>query len=177
MLHFTRLFQSSPLFTEEAIKKIGKEAYDEFSKLVQEKDLKSMRVLQDKAIKNHPFYNYQRINEESVKNISIESIRSFFNKYYVTNNMTLSVISGEPIDGIEEIIAECFASIPNRPIEHFFIGQQIFREDTLGRIYNVKSNESQLISINWVFPIQCNKLADLEVYLKFLIESDANGSL
>ena len=176
--HFSRLFQTSSLFTEEVIEKMGKKAFDEFSEIVQEKDFKLLRVLQDKAIKNHSFYNYQRINEESAKNISVDSVSAFFNKYYVANNMTLTVITENITNEIKEIIAECFGSIPNKPIEYYFIGQPIFKEDTLGTISHFEStNESQLISFNWVLPIQYDKLADLEIYLKILLDSNAKGSL
>ena len=46
------------------------------------------------------------------------------------------------------------------------------------KIFHVKSTcNFPYISINWAFPIQYDKLADLEVYFKILLESKAKGSL
>lgn len=105
-----------------------------------------------------------RINKESVGNVSTESVNAFFNKYYVVNNMTLFVISSKPAYEIEKIIAKCFGSVPNRPIENSFIGQPIFKEDTLRRVYYVNStSNSSFIYFDWVFPIEYDKLVDLKV--------------
>ena len=97
----------NPLFKEEHIKKEKKIVIDEI-KMVHDQPRYFQWVLFEKELfKKHPMGKPIYGNIDSIKNLSVEQISSYFKKYYVPNNMTIVVVG--KVDNLFEKVKQKFA--------------------------------------------------------------------
>jgi predicted Zn-dependent peptidase len=120
-------------------------------------------------------------NEKSVKNISLDELYSFYRKYYVPNNMVISVVGNIEYKSIEEGIKNTFGnlkskelSLPSYKIEKVKDSRTIEIEDKgLKQAYillgkNAPGKEDRRSSAMEVLMAILGKTMNSRLYMKFV---------
>lgn len=78
--------------------------------------------LQTSNGKKHPFCNFSWGNTESLKDIPMKNgvdmmkeLRTFYNRHYYAQNMSLCVIGAYSLDELEKHVVESFSDVPSLP--------------------------------------------------------------
>ncbi|XP_065204245.1 nardilysin-like [Planococcus citri] len=111
-----------------------------------------------------------------------ESLRSFYQRCYSANLMTVSIIAKLPIDTLEKYVVECFSSIPNGqiPVPKFdTISKPLFVRDKFHRMYYVTTiqNKTELQLMWQMPPIKALYRTKPDRLISWLVGHESKGSL
>lgn len=104
-------FFISPLFTESMIKKEINSVDSEHSKNLMDDDWRlfelSKKLYNNTPLKNFGTGNIHTLDKDNIRDLVI----SFYNKYYLANNMKLTILSNHSLDLLEEMCIKYFSDI------------------------------------------------------------------
>jgi len=99
-------------------------------------------------------------NIEKLRNTMIE----FYNKYYCSNNMCLTIQSDKPIHEIEKMIKKCFSEIKNKKINHITLPVSKFSSFN-NEYHLITVDDINAINYIWELPdykeFKYNKVVDI----------------
>ncbi|GMF11510.1 unnamed protein product [Phytophthora lilii] len=122
---FASLFVS-PLLRREAMERELKAVESEFQRVRNNNPVRLQQVMCETSIEGHPYSRcFTWGNEESLKHkpardgVDVrEQMLEFFNRHYVAPAMKLCVYGCEPLEVLEEYVAQSFSAIPRSRNKH-----------------------------------------------------------
>lgn len=87
--------------------------------------------------------------KDSIKSITLDDIKSFYEKYYSANNMTISVISSLDFETVKHIVEEKFEHIKNHDV---LIEDVKYERNECGVFVKLKEN-TESAKIQYCYPI------------------------
>jgi insulysin len=114
LLIFSKMF-AEPLFDISYMEKEMNAVNSEHEKNLNSDIWRINRLLQSLSKSEHPFNHFSTGSLETFKNVTNvelnKQLRMFYNKYYRSNNMKLSVISNKSLDELQSLIKSYFTEI------------------------------------------------------------------
>ena len=198
--HFANIFNTTSIqssIIDQEIESVN----NEFDMRINEPMIKMFIILRNILPKNHLFHSMFAGNKKSLQNITGEMMEQFFKVNYTPDRMTLIVVSEKGHDEIKEVIEEYFAIISagqsevsaetkkspaNELIDNIVPDANLINSQSaenfssvLGTISFVKSSVkgSSTLVLNWIISMQYDRLSDIGIYFKLLIENSLQNSL
>lgn len=118
-----------------------------------------------------------RVSEDEL----YQSLRTFHQKYYSANLMTLAILAKLPIDTLENCALECFSQVPDRRVQKpkFAITKPLFVHERFHRIYYVNSvKDVTKVTLMWEFPpVEGLYHCKPDELISWLLAHESKGSL
>lgn len=186
---FSRMF-AEPLLDFNMMNKEIDAVNSEHEKNINQDNWRQQQIIRTLANPNHPFNGFSTGNNVTLRNIDPiflhQKIINFYNSYYITNNMKLTVISNQELDIIQEQVTKYFGDIPfdinqdNRKIYgNSEKKENAFYKENLGKIVYFKKLGS-LSTLDFIYSINevvTKYSTKPENYLSYLIKFSGEGSL
>jgi len=181
-------FFISPLLLENAVEREIKAVDSEFKENLPRDSARSWQLLSHIAKKQHPFSKFLWGNKLSLADIPknnninvMEKLRSFFDKEYSNNPMTLTLCSTESLDDLEILARKYFADLKCSKYipEDWNKDENPFELEQFHKLfYVVPVKDIHLVKLSWILPSQYKyykcKPCD---YLSWLIGHECKGSI
>ena len=109
-------FFVSPLFTETATAREIAAIDAEHSKNLLSDARRLDRLLRDRARPEHPFSHFfsgTRATLRGGRDGAREALLSFYARYYTADQMSLTVLGPQPLDGLQQLVVSSFGAIPS----------------------------------------------------------------
>ncbi len=106
-------FFVDPLFTSSAIEREIHAVDHEFEDAIEDDSIRAWRVLKETGSSTHPNRRFSCGNLSSLKGISSQDVRSWYQKYYQPEQMRLAVFSSLPLSKLARLVSRCFSKIPS----------------------------------------------------------------
>lgn len=171
-------FFVSPLLNKDCVNR-EKEAVDsEHSKNMNNDNWRRQEILRSVAKDNHWFSKFGCGSNETLncKDIHIK-VKNFFDKYYSSDLMTLTVVSNEPIEKIKKIIDNNFCNITIKTIDKkdIYTNAKILNTPSIIKFVPIE-NEKKLIFV-WEIDFYKNnpELSPNEFFIKLLNNQQKNS--
>lgn len=152
---FARFF-IDPLLDERYVEREKNAVHSEYQARMRDEYRRQHDVIKAIMEPSHPFSKFSVGSLATLSNAEA-SIRSdllaFFQKYYVANNMALSVLSPQPLDQIEKAIRQSFADIRyEAEFSAEIWPESPFEDGVLPRIVQIQPEKS-LRELSLIFPM------------------------
>lgn len=122
LLRFGSFF-SCPLFTESATGRELNAIESEHAKNLQSDIFRNFQINKARANQDHPFAKFFTGNKRTLlddtKAAGIDlrnELIQFYNRYYSANQMTLAIVSPQPLEALQRVVADAFGDIPARSV-------------------------------------------------------------
>ncbi|KYN00390.1 PREDICTED: insulin-degrading enzyme-like [Cyphomyrmex costatus] len=177
-------FFIAPLFTENLTELEINAINSEHEEDAANDDIRSNYVDRSSAI-GHPFSKFNTGNRETLdvipkqKGINVRNeLLEFYEKYYSTNIMSLSILSKESLDELENMVVDLFCEMRNKEIE-VPIWPVPFKDEHFRTIwYIVPIKDIRKLSISFPLPdMRQYYVSAPEHYVSHLLEHEGKGSL
>ncbi|RWS05243.1 hypothetical protein B4U79_01351 [Dinothrombium tinctorium] len=174
---FVSLFVS-PDFSDKVIEKEIQTLNSAHLNYMNNDNYRVLRVLKENADQAHPYSKFEFGNLKSLKNFSKSSVTNlrhelikFYNKYYSSNLMSVSVLSSERIEKLQEMARPLFEKIENTNV-------------TVPKWDEIQLKTQQTKKKITIVPIEDHHKLDLHFptsilpsYVIYLLNQKGNGSL
>jgi len=110
-------FFIDPLFSPEYIQREINAVHSEHQKNLEQDGWRQMQLLRSFYRKDHPANHFSTGNEETLKGVTQEEFKRFYNTYYSANRMSLVLLSDKDLDELESMTREYFLPIKNNNLE------------------------------------------------------------
>lgn len=118
-----------------------------------------------------------RVSEDEL----YKSLKTFHQKYYSANLMTLAILAKLPIETLANCALECFTQVPDRQVTKpkFTITKPLFVKEKFHRIYYVTSvKDTSKLTLMWEFPpIENLYHSKPDELISWLLAHEGKGSL
>lgn len=177
---------AAPLFKKENIDKELTAIEQEWQRLRQQDMFVVNRTLANTVNPEHPIKQLGVGNKATLQNktghgqLSLyKAMQDFYQKYYSSNIMTLTLVGDQSIDELKKLAKKHFAQLPNREVADPRITLPVFTQDTLNKEIKLKTKvAADLLMLQ--FPLQNNFTTwqyKPNAYLNMLLSSHEPGSL
>ena len=186
---FSRIF-AEPLLDIHLMNKEIDAVNSEHEKNINQDNWRQQQLIRALANANHPFSKFSTGNKETLKNIDHKLLHAklleFYNKYYVPNNMKLTIISNQDLETMQEQVTKYFGDIrqgseeENKKVYGAVTprGENAFYNENLGKIVWFKKLSSN-INLDIIFTIDevmSKYKSKPEDYFSYLIIYSGEGS-
>eukprot|EP00924_Labyrinthula_sp_SR-Ha-C_P013473 snap_masked-scaffold_5-processed-gene-3.19-mRNA-1 protein AED:1.00 eAED:1.00 QI:0/0/0/0/1/1/2/0/1036 len=100
-------------------------------------------------------------NQDSLQPVTLEEVQNFYDKYYSSNLMKLSIVSTLPFAALKKVIEDRFSTIPNKnlsPLYEKTLAAKPYHSGVLGRMVKiVPKGEANSLSIVFQVPPFCSE--------------------
>lgn len=154
-------FFTEPLFNPSGVGREVKAIDQEFSMNAGKDDFLRLQVLQAIAKPDHPFSYFSIGNEESLKNVSQEVLKTWFQQHYSSDKMRLWVLSNQSLDSLVKLVEKDFEEIPQREVTTKENLNSIFSPEILGKLVSVEPLQDEMsLAFIWELPSEFNAWTD-----------------
>ncbi|KAK0157499.1 hypothetical protein PV328_011239 [Microctonus aethiopoides] len=182
---FSQLFLS-PLFTESATELAMKNIDSKYEKNITNDAWRAFQFHMSSANPNHPYSKFDTSNRDASdvtpekKEITLrEKLLKFYNTWYSSNIMALSVLGKENLDDLEAMVIKMFSEIKNKNVAAPEWPEHPFNNDHFGHEWFIVPI-NDIRTLKMIFP-----LPDLRkyyrsnpgMYMTYLLAHEGNGSL
>lgn len=112
-------------------------------------------------------------NEDTIKSFTINDVKGFYDKYYIPNNCTISVVSSLCFEDVYKIIDRYFSQWEEEKYEN---NEIVYEENTCGTFIEEK-NDINSCKIQYIFPIHNlnqGEIALLRIFNSFFGEGTSS---
>jgi len=131
-------FFYEPLFDEQYLEKEKNAVHSEFKLRAEDDRWRERRVENFTSNKEHHISRFSIGNLDTLKNIKKDDLISFFNKYYVAQNMHLVLVSKLDINTLENLVNKYFINVKEGEPNTNFISKNLYID--LPHLINIKPN-------------------------------------
>lgn len=178
-------FFISPLFSRSSVDREAHAVDLEFKKNLQDDEWRMFQLEKSLSGSGTPYskfgtgsYETLIVSPKEKGEDVIDVLLKFHSTYYSANIMTLAVLSKETLDELEALVLKYFSEVPNNGVQKPDFGEYSF-SSMVGKQYWYKP-VLQRRSLELAFPMKDTYQYykdDPTVYLKYLLEHRASGSL
>lgn len=156
---FSRFF-IDPLFNEKSVQREINAVNSEHNKNINDDDWRINQLIRNLAKKNNNYNTFATGSNKSMDNKTIRSkMIEFYNKYYVSENISICIISNLDMKSQQNLIYKTFGNIQNKKAPQLIIQKPIYTNDKMYQIIPV-SDVQQLIYV-WEINKGENKLINI----------------
>ena len=101
----------SPLFKQEYTEREMNAVHSEYQKNLEQDYWRMRQVKRNLYNSNHPANHFEIGTIETLSNVNRKVLLDFYNKYYSSNMMNLSILSNLDLDSLEKLARKYFADI------------------------------------------------------------------
>ena len=127
----------NPLFPEQYVNKEINAVHSEHQKNIMNDYWRIFRISTFLARDNHPAKKFQTGNLETLGDVSREEVISFFEDYYSSNQMALSILSTQSLDVMEKWVREHFSMLPNRNLKKSIYPSDVYEKKETFRLVSI----------------------------------------
>ena len=143
----------NPLFPEKYVNKEINAVHSEHQKNIMNDYWRIFRISTFLARDNHPAKKFQTGNLETLGDVSREEVISFFEDYYSSNQMALSILSTQSLDIMEKWVREHFSMLPNRNLKKSIYPSDVYEKKETFRLVSIDPVKD-IRELNLTFPLQ-----------------------
>lgn len=181
-------FFVSPLLLASSLEREIEAVDSEFQSSVQNDDHRIQQMFCSLAVSGHPLSNFPWGNKQTLKEMPQDQqvdltahLRWFYQEYYSASCMTITVVSEDSLDTLEEWVRDSFSAIPShgKPFPSISHCQLVFDNSTFHQIYKVVPvKHSHLLNVTWILPSLLHEYkAKPTNYLGWLVGHEGYGSI
>ena len=168
-------FFIDPLLNKNALEREMEAVNAEHQKNLINDNWRMMELKKKLAPTDSPLQNFSTGTIETLKPVLKNNlVKTFYDKYYSANIMTLVVLSNHSLKDLEKMVVKIFSDIPNKKINHTYYFDKLFENNKISVIEMVPIiNEDNLI-LMWDVPYENNNITS---YISYLIEYEGENTL
>ena len=176
-------FFIAPLFTEEFVDRERNAVDSEFKLNIKNDGWRNYHMFKQTSNKNHSFHQFSVGNLVTLENTKTNPIRpdliNFYNDYYSSSEMCLTLVANLPLNELEKLSIKFFSSIPKKDTKTVNITAKAISKDSLQQDLYVKAlGETRELSI--LFPLE-SQLKDYKnksaIFIAYLLGNTDKNSL
>ena len=118
LLRFSSFFKK-PLLNTSQVERELKAIDQEYGKNIENDDIRELFVHKSLLNPKHPSIQFSMGNSSTLKNVTKNELRDFYETHYSANLMRLIVVGKEPINQLTALVESAFKGVPNKNIESF----------------------------------------------------------
>ncbi len=146
-------FFKEPLFNPSGVEREMQAVDQEHGKNIENDRNREYYISKEIANSKHPYSRFQTGNLETLKEISQDSLKKWYQTHYSANLMHLVVISNQDLDTLQEWVTKEFEGVPDHNLERFSTNEPLFTEDVMGQIlYITPMKDLRELSLTWELP-------------------------
>jgi insulysin len=113
------------------------------------------------------------LNKSNIRDALIE----FYNKYYISSNISICIASSKSIDEMKKIIIDTFGNIKNKKANNLVITKPFYSESKLKTFYLKTKSDIHIITYIWEIPDQEKFIdsRDFEIFASILTNRSSNS--
>lgn len=173
-------FFKEPLFNPSGVSRELKAIDQEYAKNIENDSIRQYYVLKELTSPDHPFHGFNMGNSMTLKNVSQETLRKWYQDHYSAHLMRLIVYSSLPIDQLKSLVVEQLDEIPSHERKPYVNNQPGFPQDLEGEVVYVDPiKDTQKLTIFWELPSKFANLIDTkpEELISFILGHEGEKSL
>jgi insulysin len=144
-------FFIAPLFNPEFSKREIQAVHNEHQRNLMEDSRRQYQLLKQFVDPEHPEKHFSTGNEETLKNVTPEVLRAFYDQHYSANRMALALYSQNNLDWMEAQVKEKFSAVPNRKLKTIRYPENFVNESKALRVLHMKPVKD-LREMTLIFP-------------------------
>ena len=144
-------FFIAPLFNPEFSKREVQAVHNEHQRNLMEDSRRRYQLLKQFVDPEHPEKHFATGDEETLKNVTPEVLRAFYDQHYSANRMALALLSKKGLDWMEARVREKFSAVPNRKLETIVYPEEFITKSDKIRVLHMKSVKD-LREMTLIFP-------------------------
>jgi insulysin len=146
-------FFVDPLLKEESMDKEKHAVDQEFGKNRDQDTWRELHVMKELYNPAHPISRFSSGNMETIKGITPEILREWYQQHYSSSKMHLVVCSNQSIEQIKECVVKFFDGVPDNTVSVAEIKQPVHTSDTYGKkIYIDSIQDVRYLTLTWELP-------------------------
>ncbi len=150
-------FFISPLFTADLVDKEKNAVDSEYKMHIKNDFWRGYHVDKVTANPSHPYHNFTIGNLETLSSDSNATLRkkviNFYNKYYYSDNMALTIYGSEDLDALQKIVIDKFSDIrQEKTVNRKFDDIPVYNKENLGKLITFKTEGDRYV-LEMNFPI------------------------
>lgn len=110
-------FFIAPLFNPEFSKRETQAVHNEHQRNLMEDSRRRYQLLKQFVDPEHPEKHFSTGDQETLKNVTPEVLRAFYDQHYSSNRMALALLSKKSLDWMEKQVRDKFSDVPNRKLK------------------------------------------------------------
>ncbi len=176
-------FFKTPLLDEKYVDREKNAVHSEYQAKLKDDVRRNYEVIREIINPEHPASKFSVGSLDTLSDTEDspiqDDLKTFYNKYYSANLMTLVVLGKEDLATLKQWVEEKFAAVPNHDTKLDSIQQPLFKEGTLpAEVYiNPIKNTRSLSLVFPVEPLTAHYREKPVQYLSNLIGHEGKGSL
>jgi insulysin len=113
------------------------------------------------------------LNKPNIRNVLID----FFNKYYISENISICIASSKPIDEMKQILTNTFGNIENKKANNIIITKPFYSESKMKTYYLKTISDIHIISYIWEIPYQDKFIdsQDFEIFASIITNTSKHS--
>lgn len=154
-------FFSESLLDGDSMDKERHAVDQEYAKNVENDNWRLVSIRSAIGNKKHPASRFSCGNMETLKSITPEVLRQWYEQYYSADKMHLAIYSSLPLEELRELVIADFSAIPVREVDKNNV--DVFMSDSKYdgyRIYVVPVHDRRKLEIRWEMPFYFAKMID-----------------
>lgn len=146
-------FFKEPLFNPSGVSRELQAIDQEYAQNLEDDDIREYYVLKTLAHPSHPLHAFGMGNSLSLKKVSQEVLKAWYDTHYSANRMRLAVTSNLPMDQLRALVVEDFKDIPNKDILPFDIKTPMFPDSLKEHIIYIEPLKNvRKLTLVWELP-------------------------
>ena len=149
-------FFIAPLFDEKYVEREKNAVHAEYSTRINADGIRNVEVFENVINPRHPAAKFNAGNRNTLADKPNETARDvlieFYERYYSADQMTLAMVSGKPLDELEQLARQKFKAVPRRAAAPAMDFPPLFTEGTLPKVIEIKPVQEQR-TLSVTFPI------------------------
>ena len=175
-------FFIAPLFSEQFVDKEKNAVNSEYKTYVGNDDANIMYVLKEIANSQHPFSKFNIGSLETLsdteKSNARDDVIQFYNKYYSSNLMCLTLLSNNSLEELEQFSYKYFANIKNHDASIVDTNAPLFNDNLPQHLYIKPKKSKRELELYFPIPSMHEAYATKPFnYLSHIIGHENSGSL
>ena len=154
-------FFKEPLFNPSGVSRELNAIDQEFAKNYENDDVREIMVMKELENSKHPNHRFTMGNSSTLRSVSQETLKKWYEDHYSANIMRLLLISNQPIDELVKLAVEDFGGIPNRDKQAYVPELPLSNPDMEGKLIYIQPIKNvRTLTLLWELPEQFWEMKD-----------------
>jgi len=155
-------FFKEPLFNPSGVSRELQAIDQEYAKNVEDDDLRELYIQKSLTKPDHPYHNFNMGNSSTLKEVSRDTLKKWYEVHYSANLMKLMVISNQPLDKLQALVEKNFSTIRDTGKERFIMRELYTDSNMLGSLIAITPiNNIRSLTIVWELS---SHFSDMELF-------------
>lgn len=173
-------FFKTPLFNPSGVQREIQAIDQEFSKNLNNDDIRENFVHKELGNPNHPYHRFSAGNSPTLTKASQNLLKEWYHTHYSANLMRLIVYSPYSLEKMKTWVVQDFSHIPNTSHPPFETSQPVFSQEQEGSVVYIEPiRDIRAVRLTWEVPseIDSKRLFQPEMLVCYVLGHEGQGSL